>query len=268
MACTTLLAVLIGTYCNNDRAVPTSLSASITGACLTTGQATAQATCITNGAYSEVFLENIQSGNVYYLPCAGNGQYDTTAWTTPEFTDGPPCSFWPCQVTSFSLLGWTAQTYCTGQYQNSENHPALTVDGSNYCATMSQCSSTMAFTFGLANGQEPTNPANYFVFQYDCTAANTPGYAMTTDTCASFSQYNQPYVPVQSGHPQHQSQELLSKGGIAGVLIAGLVCIAVGVAVMIPQAREFVMTTGNKMVEQGKGAMARMRGGETPGPGR
>jgi len=270
MSCTatqTMLVVLFSQYCANDRALPTYLSPSIPGACLTSAQQTTQANCMTNGlasgSYPQSYSENVGTGNTYYLPCGITGG-TAAQWETPSFNDGPPClpGYWPCSVTTFSLMGYTLDEYCTGQYQNSEQFPPgpPPTSGTN-CMAVSACGNSMSYTVMLQTGQDPTNTASYYVFQYNCGSTAVPGYSYTPTTCANFSQYAQKNGPVVPGPKQKSNAKTLSGGAIAGIVIALVAVITVGALFAIPQTRELIIKAGNDFTAMVK---EKTGGGPTP----
>jgi len=258
MVCSTatMFVLLFSQYCANDRAVPSYLSANVAGSCLAAADQTTQSTCLANQDYTQQVWENTANGNVYYVPCGVVGQ-PTSTWVTPTYQDGPPCQVgvWPCSVTTFSLFGYTMQEYCTGEYGNSEQFPFhAPPTSSTNCMPIAACSKTQQLTIALQTGQDPTNPASYFVFLYNCNGgASVPGYSATTTTCGNFSQYSQQTGPIQSGTPQKTTHAVLSNGGIAGVVVAFAVVASVAAIALVPGAREFLVTKGNEMVVKAKG---------------
>jgi len=245
-----MLVVLFSQYCANDRALPTYLSPTIAGACLTTAQQQQQATCMSSGNYAQSSAENVATGNSYYLPCGITGG-TTGQWETPQFNDGPPCivPYWPCSVTTFSLMGYTMDEYCTGQYQNSEQFPpGPPPTSSTNCMAVSACGNSMSYTFMLMTGQDPTNTANYYVFQYNCGSTAVPGYSYTSTTCGNFSQYATKNGPVQPGPKQKSDNQVLTGGDIAGLVIGLLAAISLVALAVIPQTRELIMLKGNEFV--------------------
>jgi len=251
-----MFVLLFSQYCTNDRAVPTYMSASISGSCLSQADADSQASCISSQSYNQQSMENSNTGSVYYVPCGLYGS-PSSAWETPTYQDGPPCEVgvWPCSVTTFSLFGYTMQEYCTGEYTNSEQYPFhAPPTSSTNCMPISACGSSQKITFMLQTGTtDPTNPANYFVFLYNCGNTAVPGYTATNLTCSSFPEYQKKATGPNGPPPPKQAKPAVSGGGIAGIVIAGVVLIAGAAVAMVPPLRQAVLASGNHLIAMVKG---------------
>jgi len=259
---TTVYVIDVGSYCSTDRALPYFLTPG-NGNDFSTSEQTTQNACIAAQTFSPIFSQNVLTGGTYVVLCGNTPS--AAQWQYPNFPDvQPPCSIgWTgCNPGYFNMIGWTTQVYCTGSYSNAEQFPPLTVTGSSgnpNCFPVTTCSPSVGAYFGLNNGQDPTQPTSYYVFEWNCwpsqaVGMTTLGYSAALNVhCSNFSAYFHGVGPASPGPAQSNAKGLLlSAGGIVGVLIGGTIAIAAIVLAALPAARLAALAKGKEAINRMK----------------